>query len=1517
KEWFVRNCGRGAIKDISNNIQFVAQDYLRLKPWEYKVLVFGLPVIYHLPHPGQQKQDIAKTRASSSSLEARRKALTGFYPVATEDFTPAAETSKITKKTSRPGLQPADCVGQPGKIRTISSTAALVAPSHQSQFSDLFRHRSSRFIWETRLYPYLSREAARFIVKEAQSVLTAYAKAKGISRNLRILDLMSGRFTYLPACVAKSAEEIVGVGLNSGELMANKRLKGKCKYKIMDINSAKFPQEWQDYFDAVIVTNGLGYVDNLQSFFTQIAGLLKPEGILFTAFTDNVYFKDASRGWRNSDHNQNIMAVKKAIDLCGQFNGIEHKQGKYSVWLHTTVYKQKPIDVVVARKKTLNGSLPEGKVKQASSSAQELRQSRQRINRLSHAGETSSVPTKRALIVELLDELSRDPGSTKVSAGDIASMLTGRGHTITKRHVTQEIDNLKLRKKYPNTLVYERQSSKQPKFSRSDILGAKPEEVFEIISAATGGNKTLTISESLLLKLDAQSQTALVTGNGFLTEKEKAQTAVHGFSHFAPIKEMRQMRRQAWMKLAPLLKRPALEEIGEFINDLTLREQEAIKWCLDARIRWEDAIKAKKLMAIRRQADEAVIVRPYDVGGILASARTKLKERLMDAALTAYFPNGIKFSEPSTCSQAKDEHLPTHQRIAEAIFVDGAETINEIAAFSGIPSERVDAFLKKSLQELRQYLRIQRKSRRATDVFNQQRTKVQRFVILHRVDAPVVMTDIVKHIYDDSYTPKQYRSVWEDVCVLQRSGVIRPYDVIVGERSHREKQAIASQQGKIVKIIKHSQVSKIRPTIPDITAQIYGSDYTNEQRKTVRTDVKALVAARKLDPDVIETRYDIVAVRRQRIVAFARKNKGNGKLTIPEISAHVYGRNYSRQEYLRIRRDAEALIAAGEINASEIKGLRAVVEKRALPVVTRASSSVIVKPGDGPSTDFSSPATADFVPVVKASKATQKNFLPDIFIGYFTPAIAMKQLIGTRLRDCLKGKRKGLIRYGRRLEWSLKIYAHDKPVFYPETILANALYELLQNALFVVLQRENGAAKVSLTQLEPSKHVGLFRLNVVNPGRITDEQLRALKNRLIDYANKGLVWRKRDTAGLCVAREDIFIGENMIPARFLKENAGVYERLPPSTALACIEKMSLEEFLFIRFLSNKQKSNDADVGSRNLSMGGKGAGLATIKEHIEEYLGGKVTIERPEGKDATMFHIYFNAERIPTELPKKALRRRNKYMALIELLAPIRNFLRQEELVFDSLRNEWRPTGWVHCSDKRALGFWPKDYHRALYESFADPVLITNIKPEVFEGNHESLLSILERIISDRYRVMPGELKEYASKNQRIVSEINDLCKELGLPSFPREFLSAEKHASSSASKKQFIEAAIENEIRQLFVHPGPDDKYTLWDWQRKDRVFDGDGIYKKSLMLERGKDTVGKLGIKPGDTFLDIGTGPLGGFSFIAALSGAKVVAIENKPEVIMILKDKYRKLEPLIKAARGRFELIEGDFSNPSIQE
>ncbi|MCM8761399.1 MAG: hypothetical protein NC933_04630, partial [Candidatus Omnitrophica bacterium] len=95
--------------------------------------------------------------------------------------------------------------------------------------------------------PYLEDAATTYI----EDYLKDY-----LPRGARVLDLMSGAFTYVPQSV--NASEIIGIGLNRDELNVNAKLTQRI---VQDLNAnPEFPAEWENHFDAVIITSGMAYV---------------------------------------------------------------------------------------------------------------------------------------------------------------------------------------------------------------------------------------------------------------------------------------------------------------------------------------------------------------------------------------------------------------------------------------------------------------------------------------------------------------------------------------------------------------------------------------------------------------------------------------------------------------------------------------------------------------------------------------------------------------------------------------------------------------------------------------------------------------------------------------------------------------------------------------------------------------------------------------------------------------------------------------------------------------------------------------------------------------------------------------------------------------------------------------------------------------------------------------------------------------------------------------------------------
>ena len=141
----------------------------------------------------------------------------------------------------------------------------------------------------------------------------------------------------------------------------------------------------------------------------------------------------------------------------------------------------------------------------------------------------------------------------------------------------------------------------------------------------------------------------------------------------------------------------------------------------------------------------------------------------------------------------------------------------------------------------------------------------------------------------------------------------------------------------------------------------------------------------------------------------------------------------------------------------------------------------------------------------------------------------------------------------------------------------------------------------------------------------------------------------------------------------------------------------------------------------------------------------------------------------------------------------------------------------------------------------------------------------------------------------------------------------AESHPGLRSEVRGFS-SEIENELQFTFGPEHPEEflRLSAIQWASKEAVFFGNPQEPISMkiLFDRARETIKKLDFKPEQKVLDIGTGPRGGFSFIAALQGAHVTAVERDAVIAAQLRARYQNLEAAIQKAGGRWNLIQADF-------
>lgn len=131
----------------------------------------------------------------------------------------------------------------------------------------------------------------------------------------RILDLMSSWVSHLPPEMEFSHVE--GHGMNEEELAKNPRLN---HYFVQNLNlNPKFPLEDQD-FDAVLCAVSVQYLQYPEAIFSEIARILKPNGVAIFSFSNRMFYQKAISAWRDASDRQRIFLLKSYFKLLSEFD---------------------------------------------------------------------------------------------------------------------------------------------------------------------------------------------------------------------------------------------------------------------------------------------------------------------------------------------------------------------------------------------------------------------------------------------------------------------------------------------------------------------------------------------------------------------------------------------------------------------------------------------------------------------------------------------------------------------------------------------------------------------------------------------------------------------------------------------------------------------------------------------------------------------------------------------------------------------------------------------------------------------------------------------------------------------------------------------------------------------------------------------------------------------------------------------------------------------------------------------
>jgi SAM-dependent methyltransferase len=132
---------------------------------------------------------------------------------------------------------------------------------------------------------------------------------------MRILDLMSSWVSHLPDRLEFA--EVQGHGLNGEELAKNPRLNS---FFVQNLNQNPILPVSDRYFDAVLNTVSVQYLQQPERVFAEISRVLKPGGVAIISFSNRMFYQKAIQGWRDSTDMQRLNLVKSYFQTTPGFS---------------------------------------------------------------------------------------------------------------------------------------------------------------------------------------------------------------------------------------------------------------------------------------------------------------------------------------------------------------------------------------------------------------------------------------------------------------------------------------------------------------------------------------------------------------------------------------------------------------------------------------------------------------------------------------------------------------------------------------------------------------------------------------------------------------------------------------------------------------------------------------------------------------------------------------------------------------------------------------------------------------------------------------------------------------------------------------------------------------------------------------------------------------------------------------------------------------------------------------------
>lgn len=162
------------------------------------------------------------------------------------------------------------------------------------------------FYRKARTDPHLDSTARATVKHLIGGLLTEEAPA--------ILDLMASWDSHLPASL--TPEEVIGLGLNAEELMANTALDRRI---IQDLNTNPVLPLEDRSIDVVLNVASVEYLVEPIEVFRDVGRVLRPGGLVLVVFSDRWYPPKVVRVWEEAKEDERIQLVEMYLDAAGAF----------------------------------------------------------------------------------------------------------------------------------------------------------------------------------------------------------------------------------------------------------------------------------------------------------------------------------------------------------------------------------------------------------------------------------------------------------------------------------------------------------------------------------------------------------------------------------------------------------------------------------------------------------------------------------------------------------------------------------------------------------------------------------------------------------------------------------------------------------------------------------------------------------------------------------------------------------------------------------------------------------------------------------------------------------------------------------------------------------------------------------------------------------------------------------------------------------------------------------------------